>query len=1577
MPTPPSGERVKSRLEMDNFFRHQQQGDNNQTSGSLFKRKTEEMSKKSLFLHQNHIHNHATMKTSTPQLNILITLAHLILLLSLLSHYISPRAQASALNSNSIPAHLRAMVQLGNNTNAKSILIPANKSNSTLAILASNQQTANNNYDLINQRKSNYFTPERVCFGTSYRWSKPTNFTEHYNNLVERYRGCTTVLGNLEIVWFGYGRAPGQQPPDMSFLDSIREVTGFVLTAFNDIETIRLPNLQIIRGRDLLKFPNDKEEYALYLTGNEIKTLELPNLREVLIGSVGSINNKNLCHINSIYWDEILNSGFKFVQSVNNELPACPNCDDACHEGACWGEGPELCQKFSKKYCASQCDQGRCFGLEPRQCCHLFCAGGCTGPKSTDCLACKNFNDDGECVQECPPNNIYDSETFAWKPNPNGKYAYGSTCVKECPDHMLRDNSACVRTCPPNKRNNNGECVSCSGPCPKNCQGVEVLHSGNIDQFTNCTVIEGSITLLESSFNGFAELDPTNSSRMKEKYPPMEPKRLEVLKTVREITGHLNIQASHPEFRNLYFLKNLRTILGRQTTDMFQSLSISATSLVSLNLRSLKEIRSGKVSIEANRKLCFADTIDWRQLNITSIDNLSVVRNADPDECREKGLVCDKQCGSGGCWGPGMDECVSCLNYSFEDLCVENCATTQSTIGILSYDTREANKTCKRCHSECRLGCRGTEDTDCKSCKNVKDGPHCVAECPIHKYVDNGICEECDKSCDSGCTGPSNKLGEGGCNSCAKAIIVNNSTDLTPVAHCIPATDECPEGFFQVVNMESHGIFKSLYGKPICRRCHNRCKSCTGMGTHTSVCTCAKYVAGEQCEDSCPRDTYSDERSRRCLRCHSECNGCFGPTENDCINCRVYRVYSDSPNITPAGSDQVTSARLTIDGASANYKQSIQQQQQSRFKCTAQCPSDKPYRISESNMLDPYCSDVASEESVAGASTGPMIGLFALVSLAAVMACIVVHRCQIERNKTVKLAMHLSGIDDVEPLNPSNKKPNLSPLISIKIDELQMGGKLGEGHSGIVYHGLWKPQGKSQEEYVAIKELKMESGQSPKELLDEAYIMNMVDHPNLVRLLGVCMTPQKSMLITQLMPLGCLAEYVSNPMNEIDAKRMLEWCKQIARGMAYLESERLVHRDLALRNVLLQTPHKVKISDFGLAKFLDADQSVYYAGGRRMPIKWLAPECIRERKFTHKSDVWAFGITIWELLTFGRKPFEEYEPKDVLEKIEGGARLHHPEHVSLDLYQVMYACWFPEADQRPSFSSLLESFSKFAADPNRYLDFTVNSETMARNDNNSDCDDDMQSEYDSDVNRFSDEKRRMASCSTMNINNGPKTPMADLTPSAMDRANEVFSFELKQHHPQESSFNQYPTTPTSKKPQNFHFGNGNAQSRFEEDVFSQLDHRQSSVRQTPVGYDMNNNNNAAFMSASSRFMSSNNDSSPSVQNTTSTVSLTGGQRSEQPLDIDDYLLPSPCSNETKEDKFSKFSASHDGQRTKLNSAPTYPRDQPTGYPRDPPHSAGLIGISNQEYFMTRVNYASPGPHGSANASSSHIPHSLV
>ncbi|XP_011298700.1 epidermal growth factor receptor isoform X1 [Fopius arisanus] len=1112
---------------------------------------------------------------------------------------------------------------------------------------------------------SSEFVKGKICIGTNGRMSVPSSQYHHYRNLRDRYTNCTYVDGNLEITWLQ------DKAFDLSFLQYIREVTGYVLISHVDVKVV-LPRLQIIRGRTLFKLNIHDVEFALLVTLCNMMNLEMPALRDILNGSVGMYNNYNLCHIKTINWDEIITGpGGKYVYVYNFTTPerVCDECHKNCENG-CWGEGPENCQKFSKTNCSPQCWQGRCFGPNPRECCHLFCAGGCTGPKQSDCLACKNFFDDGVCTQECPPMQKYNPTTYSWEPNPDGKYAYGATCVRKCPVHLLKDNGACVRSCPPKKKAQNGECVPCDGPCPKTCQGGDQVHSGNIDSFKDCTIIEGSITILDQTFKGFVNFYANFTTG--EKYAPMHPDRLEVFSTLKEITGFLNIQGDHANFKNLSYFRNLEVIGGRTLTEYFASLYIIKTSLTSLGLQSLKKVYSGSIAILENKKLCYAQSIDWLKIKKSQEHTRVLSNNKDESLCIKEGLICDKQCSHEGCWGPGPTQCLSCMNFILGNICLENCTALP---GIYEADS----KTCKPCHEECAGTCVGPRAEHCTSCKHFRDGPYCVPHCQDTKYEQNGQCKTCHPTCVGGCTGPENKIGPGGCKSCEKAII---NGDVP--GECLHKRDPCPDGYYyEWIDPQEQGPLKALAGTGVCKKCHPRCKKCTGYGVHEQACQeCVKFKRGEHCEDECPADHYVEAATQLCIPCAFECRSCYGPEPNQCYGCRNLRLYASGH---------------PVDNTTA-------------FNCTGLCPAEYPHKVYPDEG-EPYCSAAPIPGFPLENEIQPAIlmGVGSILAVILGVSAIIMWQWRLRtkaKENTVKMTMALTGLDDNEPLRPTGVKPNLAKLRIIKEEEMRKGGILGYGAFGNVYKGVWVPEGENVKIPVAIKVLHDSTGaNTSKEFLDEAYIMASVEHPNLLQLLAVCMTSQM-MLVTQLMPLGCLLDFVRAYKDKIGSKPMLNWCTQIARGMSYLEERRLVHRDLAARNVLVQTPSCVKITDFGLAKLLDINEDQYKAAGGKMPIKWLALECIQHRVFTHKSDVWAFGVTIWEILTYGGRPYEQIPARNVPEFLEKGDRLPQPEICSIDVYMIMVSCWFLDAESRPSFKELSDNFAKMSRDPGRYLAIT-------------------------------------------------------------------------------------------------------------------------------------------------------------------------------------------------------------------------------------------------------------------------------
>uniref|UniRef100_A0A7N6BIG1 Ephrin type-B receptor 3 n=1 Tax=Anabas testudineus TaxID=64144 RepID=A0A7N6BIG1_ANATE len=262
----------------------------------------------------------------------------------------------------------------------------------------------------------------------------------------------------------------------------------------------------------------------------------------------------------------------------------------------------------------------------------------------------------------------------------------------------------------------------------------------------------------------------------------------------------------------------------------------------------------------------------------------------------------------------------------------------------------------------------------------------------------------------------------------------------------------------------------------------------------------------------------------------------------------------------------------------------------------------------------------------------------------------------------------------------------------VKIEEV-----IGAGEFGEVCRGRLKLPGR-REIIVAIKTLKVGyTDRQRRDFLSEASIMGQFDHPNIIRLEGVVTKSRPVMIVTEFMENGALDSFLRLNDGQFTVIQLVGMLRGIAAGMKYLSDMNYVHRDLAARNILVNSNLVCKVSDFGLSRFLEDDPTdpTYTSSlGGKIPIRWTAPEAIAYRKFTSASDVWSYGIVMWEVMSYGERPYWDMSNQDVINAVEQDYRLPPPMDCPTALHQLMLDCWVKERNLRPKFTQIVATLDK-------------------------------------------------------------------------------------------------------------------------------------------------------------------------------------------------------------------------------------------------------------------------------------------
>ncbi|XP_053499865.1 ephrin type-A receptor 7 isoform X4 [Ictalurus furcatus] len=259
---------------------------------------------------------------------------------------------------------------------------------------------------------------------------------------------------------------------------------------------------------------------------------------------------------------------------------------------------------------------------------------------------------------------------------------------------------------------------------------------------------------------------------------------------------------------------------------------------------------------------------------------------------------------------------------------------------------------------------------------------------------------------------------------------------------------------------------------------------------------------------------------------------------------------------------------------------------------------------------------------------------------------------------------------------------------------------IGAGEFGEVCSGRLKLPGK-RDVPVAIKTLKVGyTEKQRRDFLCEASIMGQFDHPNVVHLEGVVTRGKPVMIVIEYMENGALDAFLRKHDGQFTVIQLVGMLRGIAAGMRYLSDMGYVHRDLAARNILVNSNLVCKVSDFGLSRVIDDDpEAVYTTTGGKIPVRWTAMEAIQYRKFTSASDAWSYGIVMWEVMSYGERPYWDMSNQDVIKAIEEGYRLPAPMDCPPGLHQLMLDCWQKERADRPKFDQIVAILDKMIRNP--------------------------------------------------------------------------------------------------------------------------------------------------------------------------------------------------------------------------------------------------------------------------------------
>ncbi|CAG9794956.1 unnamed protein product [Diatraea saccharalis] len=389
---------------------------------------------------------------------------------------------------------------------------------------------------------------------------------------------------------------------------------------------------------------------------------------------------------------------------------------------------------------------------------------------------------------------------------------------------------------------------------------------------------------------------------------------------------------------------------------------------------------------------------------------------------------------------------------------------------------------------------------------------------------------------------------------------------------------------------------------------------------------------------------------------------------------------------------------------------------------TTLSPNKKPENIPQEHSTmktvnideNKNVSDATEESSLGSDVPLTVIPVIAIGGLVVIVAAVILFVWK-KNNSSTKTK---SKKDDMLSDETTITKEEPSDEWEFPRHRLRVFNIIGEGAFGQVFRAqAIDIDGKKGEQIVAVKTLKENASEKEKtDLIQELIVMkNLGTHPNVVRLIGCCTEKEPTLVIMEFVSVGKLQQFLRDSRAErhygnthgsqfLTSRDLTHFAFQIARGMEFLSSKGIIHRDLAARNVLITEERTCKVADFGLARDVGGTHVYERKSDGRLPIRWMAPESLYDDIFSVKSDIWSFGVLLWEIVTLGSTPYPGMSAGDVMRKVHSGYRLEKPEHCRRELYNIMYYCWEAKPTDRPDFKEVVAMLERLLCTETDYIE---------------------------------------------------------------------------------------------------------------------------------------------------------------------------------------------------------------------------------------------------------------------------------